>query len=276
MTKYKIAFSYLTLKEKIASGSKLWGTFNSSFENLELEVLDIANLIYTGHAYTTWHQNQWRHGDNYVLGQHIALDFDTEDERSTLAFLMQDRFITKYAALAYTTPTHTPDKPRARVVFLLDTPIHQPNNYTLAVMSLLWLFGAADPKAKDAVRFFYGSVDCDIEFVNQVLPLSTVKDIIARYQATGVQEKKEQEYKPTNYKDVAYSTVQTCIQMAREGGRNNLGFWLACRLAENGIPKTQAEDYMRMYHSQLNHLGRTEYTYHEAMASLHSAYRKIR
>ena len=36
------------------------------------------------------------------------------------------------------------EKPRARVVFLLDQPIMQAKNYTLAASALLWVFGTAD------------------------------------------------------------------------------------------------------------------------------------
>ena len=81
-------------------------------------------MIYAGHLFTTWHQTT---GDtnNYELGQHIGVDFDTEDERSTLRYLAKDKFISRYANLIYTTPSHRPEAPRARVLFLLDTPIHQ-------------------------------------------------------------------------------------------------------------------------------------------------------
>lgn len=198
MTAYKLAFSKMVLRSKIPSGDPLWGEFNGSFDNMTLEPQDIANLIYTGHPFTTWHRNHWRHTNNYELGQHIGIDFDTEDERSTLPYLAKDKFISRYANLLYTTPSHRPEAPRARALFLLDTPIHQAKNYGAAVSALLWLFGTADRQCKDAARFFYGSIDCDVEWMPEnVLPLETLKQIIAQYNATGATAKRNQEHKYT-------------------------------------------------------------------------------
>lgn len=187
--KYRIAFSKMALDRKISPGDNVWSKFNASFVNDEIETLDIANKIYMGYPLTTWHKNNWRSNTNYQLGQHIGIDFDTEDARSTLPVLAKDKFIQKYAALIYTTPSHTPEAPRARVLFLLDTPIHQAKNYTAAASALLWLFGSADRQCKDACRFFYGSRDCEIEWLDNVLPLEKIRQIIGQYQAAGTAAK---------------------------------------------------------------------------------------
>lgn len=185
MSAYKIAVSTMKLTGKIDQGSNLWNPFNRSFRNAELALIDVANEIYNGFAFTTWHKDGWRTGKNYLLGQHIGLDFDTEDERSTLSYLAKEKFISKYGAFIYTTPSHKPEAPRARVLFLLDSPIHQAKNYSLAASALVWLFGSeADRKCKDACRFFYGSEKCEAEYLDNVLPLEKVKGLIAEYQAT--------------------------------------------------------------------------------------------
>lgn len=194
MTAFCMAFSKMVLRSKIPPGDSLWKEFNGSFENMELEPQDIANLIYTGHPFTTWHKNHWRHTNNFQLGQCLGLDFDSEDERSTLSHLAKDKFISRYANLIYTTPSHKPETPRARVLFLLDTPIHQAKNYSAAASALLWLFGTADRQCKDAARFFYGSIDCEVEWMpDNVLPLDTVKQIIEQYNASGANAKRRHE-----------------------------------------------------------------------------------
>jgi hypothetical protein len=195
---YKIAFSTMALDHKIPPGDALWSEFNASFTNKDLDLIDIANEIYCGHPFTTWHKNNWRNAANYQLGQHIGIDFDTEDQHSSLTFLAKDKFIQKYAALIYTTPSHKPEAPRSRVLFLLDTPIQQAKNYTSAVSALLWLFGTADRQCKDSCRFFYGSHNCEVEWIDQVLPLDKIKQIIGQYQATG-NVAKESHIKHYNY-----------------------------------------------------------------------------
>lgn len=175
------------LQGKIPPGDAYWREFNGAFRNQALTQVALAAELFDGRPITTVCDPSWRKAENYSLGQHIGLDFDTEDKRSTFKHLMADPFIARYGSIIYTTPSHTPDKPRARVLFMLDTPIHQAKNYTLAATALLWIFGAADRQCKDPVRFFYGCKPGagEMEWLNNELPLDIVKDLIGRYQRTG-------------------------------------------------------------------------------------------
>ncbi|MCP5016942.1 MAG: hypothetical protein GY938_16990 [Ketobacter sp.] len=190
METYKISVGP-QLPGKIPAGSPYWGKFNGLFDNQNLTMPQLTTSIYTGCPITTWHSNQWRDRKNYICGQHLAVDFDTEDKRSEIKTLLSDPFVNKYASIIHTTPSHTIDAPRARVVFLLDAPIMQAKNYALAAASLLWLFSAADRQCKDPARFFYGAgVGAEIEVLPGILPLSTIRDMIKRYQHTGMQQKR--------------------------------------------------------------------------------------
>jgi hypothetical protein len=186
------------LSRKIPPGDSFWRTFNGAFENQQLTQLNVARRLYDGHSITTCCDPQWRKSENYKLGQHIGLDFDTEDKRSSIPYLVKEPFIQKYGSIVYTTPSHTPDKPRARVIFLLDAPIHQAKNYVLAVSALLWMFGSADRQCKDPVRFFYGGKPgaCEMEWLEHELPLALVKDMIRRYQVTGNRERRRSTFQP--------------------------------------------------------------------------------
>jgi hypothetical protein len=188
---YKLALSQERYTSKLQPGDPRWHDFNGGFRNVEIETVKLLDAIYYGHAMTTQHKNNWRTAENYLAGQHIGLDFDNEDETCTLATLAKDKFISKYAALIHTTISHTPEKPRARVVFLLDQPILQAKNYALAATALLWVFGTADRQCKDAVRFFYGAPGCDFDYLDNVLPLETVKTLITKYQESGQVERRK-------------------------------------------------------------------------------------
>lgn len=190
MDTFKIAVSSMKLDHKLLPGDPIWRDFNASFRNVDLETSDILDVVYHGRAITTHHSNNWRATQNYLCGQHIGLDFDSEDKNSSLPFLAKDKFISKYAAFIHTTISHKEDRPRARVIFLLDTPIMQAKNYAMAASALLWVFGTADRQCKDAVRFFYGAPACEFEYINQVLPLETIKKLIQEYTDTGAGEKK--------------------------------------------------------------------------------------
>lgn len=185
----KIAVSHYELTQKIPHGDPFWPRFNASFENLDIDHPTLIDAICDGKAITTWHKDSWRVTENYLCGQHLGLDFDAGDETSYLPLLMQDSFIRKYAMMGYATISSASDFPRSRIIFLLDTPIMQARNYTLAASALLWVFGTADRQCKDAVRFFYGSKGCDFEYRGNTLPLAVVRDLIAQYQASGMSEK---------------------------------------------------------------------------------------
>lgn len=195
----KIAISSIQCMRKIEPGAPVWKKFNASFKNADCTTSEIMDAIYEGYPVTTQLKEPWRTSENYLMGQHLALDFDTEDKTSTIDYLVKDKFIDKYGTFVHTTISHSPEAPRARVFFLLDQPIHQAKNYTLAASALLWLFGTADRQCKDAVRFFYGAPGCEFEFIGGFLPLTVVKGIIRRYQESGSREMKNatREYRPS-------------------------------------------------------------------------------
>lgn len=188
---YKIAISRYPVEKKIPPLDPIWPRFNSSFDNHELEAEHILQAVYDGKSITTQHKDHWRVTANYLCGQHLGLDFDAGDKTSSIDYLANDKFISRYGSFLYTTMSHTDEHPRARVIFLLDTPIMQAKNYTLAAAALLWLFGTADRQCKDAVRFFYGAKGCRFEYINSVLPLEVIKKLIGQYQETGIREKRK-------------------------------------------------------------------------------------
>lgn len=248
MTVYKIAFSDMQLDGKIAPGDDRWRRFNASFKNEELIQADIAWLIRKGHAFTTWHRNQWRESANYQIGQHIGLDFDAGDITSSIVQLLNDKFVAQYAAMVYSTPSSTAEAPKSRVLFVLDTPIHQAKNYVLAVRAMLWLFGTADVKCKDPCRFFYGSLNCEMAFRNRVLPLAKLQEIIRQYQATGAEAKQAHsaEPRPAQTQDEKFDGDaarlirywQRRMESARSGERNdtlNRAAYSLGELVRNGV-----------------------------------------
>ena len=247
---YRIAVSTWALDHKLAPGAPEWSAFNASFTNQSLTPFDFAHAIYDGHPFTTWHANNWRTSANYVCGQHLGLDFDAGDQTSTLPALLSNPFIHRHANILYTTPSHTPEAPRARVVFLLDTPIMQATNYALAAAALLWLFGTADRQCKDAARFFYGSMRCEMEMFDNVLSLATIKHIIAQYQASGKREMRRQVDRAIQSND-RYTTaalrneveaVRTAPQGTRNGTLNKACWNLARFIATGELSQVDIED----------------------------------
>jgi hypothetical protein len=180
---YKIAINRMKLDGKLPKGDSRWEEFNTSFQNVELEMIDIANAIYCGHSYTAWHNGR-RNTENFVCAQFIAVDMDTEDERSTIAYLANMEFVKVYGAFIYSTPSSTAATPRSRVIFLLDEPITNADAYKTAINFVYSLFPGSDPNCVKASGFFYGSKDCQIEIINNVLPVCHMRAYYQRWLKT--------------------------------------------------------------------------------------------
>ena len=242
--KYRIAINRRATG-KIPPGDPAWRTFNDDFQNLTLEPLDIANAIYTGHAYTTWHNGR-RSIDNFIGGQHIAVDLDTGDYRSSIDHLRTLTIVRTYASIIHTTPSHTEASPRARVIFLLDDWITSPAGYQAAATFLVHQFDGADTVCTDAARFFYGAKDCQIELILSELPLLHLRHEFHRWQRTHAPEpyqapQPEPDYSPAPAPvqpggwDVARLTTE--MQRASVGSRNdtlNRLAFIAGRMAIEG------------------------------------------
>lgn len=154
-SQFKIAVNRQRFVEK--PGREMdWELFNGSFVNMEVDVLRFCNAIYLGHPYCPWMDGK-RAVASFQLAQHIAVDMDCGDVRAEIDTLKQHPLVQAYGAIIHETPSHTPDAPRARVIFVLDEPITDAAGYKAAIQVVTDLFDGADPACVDAARFFFGN-----------------------------------------------------------------------------------------------------------------------
>jgi hypothetical protein len=198
--RYRIAINSMALAGKLPQGDRRWGIFNDSFDNLSLEPVEIADQIYKGYAIAAWHDGR-RCLDNFVCAQHIGVDMDTEDERSRIDVLEQHEFVRMYAALAYTTPSHTDEAPRSRVLFLLDKAIESATAYGEAVQFVARQFADHDNAATD------GSMNCQMALLGGVLPVAQLRRLYA------LDAKRNGKRQPT--KDAAVISMDAIRQQRR-------------------------------------------------------------
>lgn len=228
--KHRIAINRMATG-KLPQGDSRWATFNDSFVNSEKEIIEIANDVYLGHAYTTWMKGR-RSIDNFILAEHFAVDMDSGDERSSFDQLLKHDFVRMYGSLMHTTPSHSDAAPRARVLFLLDEPIVDAVGYQAAAKFLVAQFDGADQACTDASRFFYGAFDCQIWFSDNILPVRQLR----RYYRQWFRNKpvdvprdeskiiKLNEYRSNDrdeQRGVNVDALLNPVRDAREGGRNH-------------------------------------------------------
>ena len=154
-----------------------WRKFNGQFKNFNLPSTEqIIWSIREGYALTAQH-NGYRRRDNFVCGQHLGLDFDTENEYSSMRTLGNNKFIASEASFIHTTYSHTVKHPRSRVIFILERPIYSKEKYTLLAKAFVAKFPFADSSCKDPTRIFFGAKDCVVRDLGNVLTLTRAAEV---------------------------------------------------------------------------------------------------
>ena len=97
---------------------KFDGSLNpaKNWQNLDLTADELAQHIKLGHAFSAHFRESHRKTQNFICSGFAAADID-----GTLSIdeALEFSFVRDFAAILYTTPSHTNEKNRFRVVFLL-------------------------------------------------------------------------------------------------------------------------------------------------------------
>lgn len=236
MATYKIGISTLALAGKLPQGDPRWAALNDSFVNRELEAIEFIDAIYQGHSYSAWFSGR-RKADHFVCAQHIAVDLDTKDARSTLDAVERNYFFRLYGSIIHETPSHTDESPKCRAIFLIDEPIQTAAGYRVALETVYQFFDGADIACIDPARFFYGNALLQhrpqgIYFTDNVLPLAELRRyarqmVMMQKRATEAEQRRYQQQQRTQAPgqgDDAHSLLDHAVNKVastREGGRNH-------------------------------------------------------
>jgi len=174
---------------------------------------DLINLIQScGFAFCSVYRGSKRKNENFVETGFLALDFDD----CNLKKYQFDEYLTNFASFIYTTPSHeeTPHKNRFRVVFELEEPIENVEEFKLVICELLKMFPEADPACKDPVRIFFGSLDCKVIKLGGTFPRSEVLRLMAKAGKFKLPESHSYEaksFKKTDDKKISYEEAKKML-----------------------------------------------------------------
>jgi len=191
--------------QKLGLGDRRWGRYNGSFQPETHSPESLLHEVELGHAFSAVQgicqlehcgrrccperKNDREHcgrpagyrlNRHWVEAQHIGLDFDNGDSRSSLDYLLSVPFIAQHAAFAYTTLSHTPTCPKARVVFITDVAFTDADYYRRAKRAVMASLPWGDTAVHDPSRFFYGTnpESGTTRYLGQLLSLVTVDGLI--------------------------------------------------------------------------------------------------
>ena len=136
------------------------------FKSVDISTKELAEHVALGHAFSFQFKENYRKSENFLCSDIIAADMD---EGMSLEEAMNDPFILANACLLYTTPSHTPEDHRFRLVFRLPHTVTDIEHLKKLQRGLLRKFPTADKSVKDGARQFYGSRGCHYEIFANVL-----------------------------------------------------------------------------------------------------------
>jgi len=155
MTTIQVSLSVAFLNKEVRPGWNGPEPRARSFIARQVSIPDFFTHITSGNAWAVGtYRGDHRAKENFIQSQVMALDLD---ERS-IAQAFDTSDLAQFAALLHQTPTHTPETPKTRVVFVLDKAIKTVESYERGVLGILHHYTSLTPdtSCKDAARYYYG------------------------------------------------------------------------------------------------------------------------
>lgn len=117
-----------------------------------------------------------RKASNFVASDVLAVDVDGT---RTIDDALEDPFVQSHATILYTTPSHTAERQRFRLVFALVRTIESARDMKAAYRSLARRLGG-DLASTDAARLFYGSRGSNPQLFDKALSTEVLDELIAQ------------------------------------------------------------------------------------------------
>jgi hypothetical protein len=151
-----------------------------TFQNVDISAAELAQSVQSGYAFCAQHKGGWRQQSNFVEAGFLAVDID---HGLTVQNALDDEFVKQYASILYTTPSHSEDFPRFRLVFELEVSITDAVKMRNALTGLIMRLGG-DTACKDACHMFFGSTTSTPNVIGKILPEQQVDELVARTKET--------------------------------------------------------------------------------------------
>ena len=164
INKLKVAINN-KVTNKIAKGDrKTFGVLTRECENVEITLDELAAVVNKGHPFCAQHLGS-RKNENFKCSDVLAVDIDVG---MSISDALANDFVKQNAGFVYSTPSHTAEHHRFRIVFQTERTITDPEEMTAAYQGLIRTFGG-DQSCKDACRAFYGSKGSEPIMLGKVL-----------------------------------------------------------------------------------------------------------
>ncbi|MBT4206960.1 signal recognition particle, partial [Candidatus Woesearchaeota archaeon] len=127
--------------------------WSMGFDTHELILDELSEIINFGFTFSYVFKGGVRKTDNFISSDLLCIDMDGD---RTIKETLNDDIVKKYGSLFYTTPSHTPDVHRFRIIFVLPRTLTDVTELKQSMTSLSRRLGG-DMSVVDGGRLFFGS-----------------------------------------------------------------------------------------------------------------------
>lgn len=138
----------------------------------------INTITKQGYAFSNIFRGGRKRKSDFIQGNVFTLDID---EGLTINAALENTFIKDNAAFIYTTPSHTAEKHKFRIIFICSLPVVGQKSYEMVVASFLELFPQADKACKDCSRLYYGNPNAEVWHIGNIIQPQTIEEIVDKY-----------------------------------------------------------------------------------------------
>lgn len=150
---------------------------STDWQNIEISPTDLFELLTVqGFPICCQLNENYRKGTNFISHSVAMVDIDNG---MIIDQLRESEFYNNYGYGYYTTPSHTEDANRFRLIFILENDITNADSMKFLYSALIKIFTSSDKSCKESVRFFNGTINAIKKEVNgNYLPQEVIDDLI--------------------------------------------------------------------------------------------------
>lgn len=147
----------------------------AGFEPVAATLDDFVRHIGAGHGYGPQFHGGRRKAIYFARAGFLAADVD---DGITIEEAKEHAFVRHHAGLIHTSVSHTPQRHRFRIIFLLDEPILNAQDWADAQLGLAVKVNG-DRSVSDAARMFFGNTRAEFFTISRSMSSSVVADLVA-------------------------------------------------------------------------------------------------
>ena len=262
----------IAVNSKVLNKTNDFRTYNCKFENKKLAARELLNHILQGHAFciaklkNSGSKYCVRNTENFEHGQLIAIDIDNKDGNKRLTIeegyrtfdqISNDSHLAQIGSFVYTTPSHTNNHHRFRIVFLLDEPITNKNEFKLYLTELTKIYGG-DLATTSIVQGFFGSKDAKYTYFGNTLQRENFINLIPKKEESFKELLKNEIIEQYDYHDFNKQDYINILQAIFKNGKISNDIWWRIPTILKSYCKLPHSTILELISSTIGEIGDTE------------------